>query len=447
MSPNPFARFARKNGTDVPPRGPEATPSVEFLQQEVERLQRAVDELSILNDLALTIGSSVDSQEMIQKLVDRLMRAVNAEQAVVTLVDTNSVDPMKTNVRVMTGSDTPIYRLNEAFLGWMYLNKKPLVLNDPSNDERFKGLKWDETIRSLACVPLLLKSELMGMLTVFNKKSDGGFSAEDQRLLPIIAAQSAQILENARLSKQSASMQEQVRLASVIQNKLLPHSPPVIDGYDIAGKSVPAQEVGGDYFDFIATTGDRYAVCLGDVSGKGLPASLIMANMQATLRAQAMTDATASECIERSNTLMYRSLDDERFVTLFYSVLDVSTHELTFCNAGHENPFVFTGRGPEPDRLETSGIALGVLDNRTYSERTIGLEPGDVLVVFSDGITDATNKAGELFGYERLQSVVAANRNEPAAVLVSKIIDTVNDHVNGAPQVDDLTLVVVKRTG
>ncbi|HEX6792092.1 MAG TPA: GAF domain-containing SpoIIE family protein phosphatase [Candidatus Krumholzibacteria bacterium] len=422
------------------------------LREENRQLKRAVEELSILNDLARAIGASVDSQEIIRRIVDKSMRAVEAEQTVVTLVDRDAaraVGAMKTLVRAMTSSaEHPRFHLNENLLGWMHLYKKPLLVADPSGDERFQGLSWDPSIRSVLCVPLVVKGELIGVIASYNKKNQtGGFTEDDQRLLAIIAGQSAQIIENARLyeeEKALAAMREQVRLAVRVVDELLPKAPPVIPGYDLAATSVAAQMVGGDYFDFIAYKDGRTSVCLGDVSGKGLPAALLMSNLQATLRGQTALDMAVAETIARSNLLLHRSTDPEKFATLFMGVLEPATGALCYCNAGHERPMLLRRDGGV-ERLGIGGLALGVLDSFPYEEGTATLDPGDVLVVYSDGIPDATDELGTFFGEERLLEGVRQHAGESAAELVGRIIAAVLAHERGAPRTDDLTVVVVKR--
>ena len=442
---NPFSKSDKPDGT---PRPGITDESLEILREENRQLKRAVEELSILNDLSRAIGASVDSQDIIRKIVDRSMRAVQAEQTVVTLVDRNANQPMKTLVRAMTSSsEHPHYHLNENLLGWMHLYKKPLLSNSPAGDERFRGLKWDKTINSILCVPLMVKSELVGVITSYNKKDTAGFTQEDQRLLAIIAGQSAQIIENARLyeeEKAFATIREQVRLAAQIQLDLLPKTPPDIGGYDIAARSIPAQMVGGDYFDFIPVKEGSWAICLGDVSGKGLPASLLMANLQATLRAQSVIDTSVSDAIARANRLIHQSTDPEKFATLFYAVLDVEAHRLAFCNAGHENPMIFSN-GSESSRLERGGMALGVLEEFPYEQDAMGLNAGDTLLIFSDGIPDATNEFDHPFGEDRMRSLVHEHRNASATELIDRIIAAVNEHEGETPQLDDLTLVVVRR--
>lgn len=418
------------------------------LQEENLRLKRAVEELSILNDLARAIGASSDSNEIMGIIVRRSLRAVGAEQGVITLVDSNeAIDPMKTLVRAALSTEREKFHLHQAILGWMHLNKMPLLMNTPGLDDRFKGVKWDPSVKSLLCVPLVSKSELKGVLTLYNKKDGKNFTEEDQRLLAIIAAQSAQVIENARLNeqeKQLLKMQEQVRLAARIQSELLPREPPAIPGYDIAGLTIPAQEVGGDYFDFIKIADSRWAVCLGDVTGKGLPASLLMANTQATLRSQSQFGISVKESIYRANVQLFKSTDLDKFVTLFYGVLDTGQHSLTYCNAGHEPPVLYSSNGTTSE-LHTGGVALAMVDEFAFEEDVVALNAGDVLVIVSDGITEAMNGLREQYGTARLEEVIRLHNAESSSAIVDAIVKAVRAHAGSAPQTDDITLVVVKR--
>ncbi len=418
------------------------------LEEENRRLKRAIDELSILNDLGRAISASLDSQEIMQTIIRRSLRAVTAEQGVITLVDERASQPMRTLVRTMvSSSDHEQFQVNQALLGWMHLNKKPLLLNKPRSDDRFQGVKWDESVQTLLCVPLIVRSELKGVLTVLNKRSGEGFSDEDQRLLAIIATQSSQVIENARLyeeEKAFAKMQEEVRLASKIQSELLPKSIPTLHGYDIAGKSIPAQVVGGDYFDFITIEEDRLAICLGDVTGKGLPASLLMANLQATLRGQSFLSSSPKECLVRSNKLLFHSTSPEKFATLFYAHLDAKNHVLTYSNAGHDFPFHYSV-SETPDRLKLGGIMLGAFEDFVFDEGSISFKSGDLLVISSDGISEAMNSNLEQFGEERLQTIIRQHRHASPADIIDKIVSAVRTHAGNQPQSDDMTLIVIRR--
>jgi phosphoserine phosphatase RsbU/P len=422
---------------------------IQTLQDENLRLKRAVEELSVLNELARAIGGSANSEEIMQTIIRRSMRAVNAEQGVITLVDREANNPMKTLVRAMvSSSEHEEFHLTQALLGWMHLNKKPLLLNNPRSDDRFRGVAWDESVRSLLCVPMIVKSELKGVITLSNKKEGKFFSDDDQRLLAIIAVQSGQVIENARLNereKQLLKMQEEVRLAAKIQTELLPKEAPVIAGYDIAGQSIPAQVVGGDYFDFIPMDDSHIAICLGDVTGKGLPASLLMANVQATLRSQSFIHTSAQKCIERSNAFLFQSTSAEKFVTLFYGVLDVQHHTFSFSNAGHDHPFLITPDHQQPVRLKTGGIMLGMMDAFPFEEETILFPAHALLVLYSDGIAEAMNQHQEQFGEHRIAEVIQAHRHLTSAEIVAALMRAAKAHAGTAPQSDDMTIVVLKR--
>jgi serine phosphatase RsbU (regulator of sigma subunit) len=429
-------------------RGPADDASVAALKEEIARLRRGVEELTILSDLAFAIGASADPEEIKQKLVKRLMKALDAEQAVVNLLDREATEnAMLTNIRVVSSrAQQSALHLHDVVIGWMHLYKKALVANDPHNDDRFKGMKWPESVRSVACVPLLVKSELIGILTVYNKRDPAGFTPDDERLLTIIAGQSAHVIENARLYTESlllARMKDEEKHAYNIQSMMLPDSPQ-IDGYEVAGESMPARAVGGDYYDFIPAQGGHWAIALGDVSGKGLPAALLMANVHATMRGQTLTGASVGARIAQANNLLCDSTDDEKFVTLFYGELDPATHRLVYCNAGHEPPFL-REPGTVERRLDPDGVALGVLPGCEYLEHAVDLEPGAVVVIYSDGVTDATNAIGQAFGLDRLRDVIAAREIRPASDLVGAIVEAVTAHAGGAPQFDDVTVVVVKR--
>lgn len=418
------------------------------LQEENRSLKRAVEELSILNELAMAIGAVVDSQAIIQKIISRSLRAVNAEQGTITLVDDQPNQPMKTLIRTMVSSaDHGQFHFNQTLLGWMMLNKKPLVVNSPSTDERFRGLPWDTSVHSVLCVPMLVRSALKGVLSVYNKKSGNEFSHDDQRLLSIIAAQSAQIVENARLYEEERSlmkMQEELRLASQIQADLLPKEPPKVSGYEIVGATFPARTIGGDYFDFIPVDDTKIVLCLGDVSGKGLTAALLMANLQASLRARTYLGASVKECVSNVNRQLYQSTSPEKFATLFYGILNTSDHSFTYCNAGHEPPIMIRKNG-ELVRLKGGGTVVGITDDFQFEDFQVCFQPGDVLVIFSDGVTEAMSSERKQFGENSLIESIKTGTASAADKIVERLVTAVRKHAGSAPQHDDITAVVLKR--
>jgi PAS domain S-box-containing protein len=252
------------------------------------------------------------------------------------------------------------------------------------------------------------------------------------------------ITERKKAEETRIRLREEARMARNIQMNLLPKSNPDLLGYDIAGKNIPALNVGGDYYDFIYLDEHRLAIGLGDVSGKGLPASLVMTNLQGTIRGQTFFDADPKECLERANKLLFRSTDSRTFVSLFYAVLDTQKHTLCYANAGHKMPIFLTGNGKLVP-LRTRGIALGMKDDVSYIEEEIYVNPGDRLLIYSDGISEAMNPRMEEFGDDALGEIVQRSSDDTASALIDRIISAVRMHVGDAPQGDDMTIVLLKR--
>lgn len=418
------------------------------LERENQQLRRAVEELSVLNELSIAISSSRGTEEVIQTIIRRSIKAVGAEQGVITMVGDDVSDPTKTLVRTMASSgDREAYSPDQNLLGWMYINRKPLVVNDPRSDSRFQGVKWSDSVRSLVSVPMQVHSRLIGILTLYNKKRGGEFSVEDQRLLSILAGQSAQVVETARLyeeEKKLATVQQELNLAYEIQTNLLPAKAPEINGYDLAGISVPAQSVGGDYFDYIQIDDYHWGLALGDVSGKGMPAALLMSNAQATLRGQCSFGLSVHETVERSNALLSGSIRRGSFLTLFFGVLDVVSGGFKFTNAGHNKPYVRRADGTL-EMLTIGGLVVGFVPTQKYAEDYIALNPGDTLFIFSDGIPEAMNENHDQYGEERLEALLKDMGDVSAQTYVDRIKEDVKSHTGSAPPNDDITMLVVQR--
>jgi serine phosphatase RsbU (regulator of sigma subunit) len=419
------------------------------LRKEVNHLRRAVDELSILNELASAISASQDVTEVIQTITKRSLTAVRAEQGVITLVGIEASDPTRTLVRTMSGSaESEAFRPDQSLLGWMHLNKRPLLLNNPREDERFGGVNWPENVRSILCVPMLAQSRLIGILTLYNKKrSEDGFSPADQRLIAILASQSAQVVEGARLyeeERELITMRQEVQLAQEIQANLLPSTAPVVPGYEFAGISIPAKEVGGDYFDYIPMADGRMGLTVGDVSGKGVGAALLMATSQATLRGQVVGSSDPAEALGRTNFLMCSATRRGTFVTLFLAVLNPETGGISYANAGHNRPFV-VGPNGKFEILTTGSLVLGFLPKHTYERAETVLQPGESLVIYSDGVTEAMNLESEQFEEERLYDLAKKHQGDGSGAMVDRIINEVRAFAGERPQNDDITLLIVRR--
>ncbi len=419
------------------------------LTRENERLRRSVEELSLLNDLALAIGASGEPAQIVETIVRRAMKSLHAEQGDIVLISDLEARTTRTLIRT---EDSRLrrdsIRLNDSLLGWMMIYKKPIIVNEPRTDTRFADAVWNADVRTLLCVPLLIRSGLIGLLSVYNKMGpEERFTEDDQRLLAIIATQSAQVLENARLRQEERAlqgMQEELRLATEIQTSLFPARLPEVPGYAFAGTSVAAQQVGGDYYDVLTLDDGRVALCVGDASGKGLPASLLMANVQAALRSLAPWSATSSECLTRINRVVCDRNRKGSFVTLFYALLDPTSHTLNYANAGHNRPLVCRADGGI-EHLKRAGPMLGFLASIAFPDGETHLGPGDVLLLYSDGLNEAWNAGHTQFGEERIAETLRETRSLPARTIADRLIAAVAAHVGDAPPADDMTLLVVQR--
>ncbi len=421
------------------------------LEAENRRLQHAVAQLALLNELAQAVGLSESSEDMISVIVRRTKRALDAEQVMIYFVEhERDQDVLKTKARENSRRQAHAFHFDLALCGMMEIHRVPFLTNDPHHEPRLSSVPLDPDLRSLLCVPLLVRGRLTGAVVACNKHGEECFTEDDQRLMAIIANQSAQVLETMRLREEErayARLRLEVETARSIQVGLLPTEPPLLAGYDIAGCSVPAEIVGGDYFDFFALDELRLGICLGDVSGKGIPAALLMANLQATLRGQAHVSSSARECVTRANHLLFRSTSSDKFATLFYGVLDTCTHELSYCNAGHERPLLLscTGDGNCRQELAEGGLVLGILDESTYAEGRVSLAPGSLLLIYSDGLTDAVDPDDRPFGVPAAEAVLRKHQDASAAQLVEALLTAVKRHASTEPAYDDMTIIAVRR--
>ncbi|MBN2000427.1 SpoIIE family protein phosphatase [candidate division KSB1 bacterium] len=249
---------------------------------------------------------------------------------------------------------------------------------------------------------------------------------------------------NRQLEEKIARQEAEIKLAANIQKDLLPGAAPQLKDYEIAGKNIAAKLIGGDYYDFIQPEEHSLVIALGDVCGKGLPASLLMANTQATIRGQAYMGDPANVCLQRSNTFLFHSTDSKTFVSLFYCILDIQNHILKYANAGQNPPLHFSP-GKNPVFLQNRGLVLGALQNVEYDESETTIKNGDVLVLYSDGICEAMNEDNEEFGEQRLIEIVTLYKEAPAAHILGKILSTIDLFTRGVAQHDDMTLVIIKR--
>lgn len=247
-----------------------------------------------------------------------------------------------------------------------------------------------------------------------------------------------------RSTAEKERIEKELEIARGIQQSFLPEFPPQVEGVELSALSVPAWEVGGDFYDFIPIGGDRWGLVVADVSGKGVPAALFMALSRILVRANAVGDITVSEAIRRTNDLIVESDRSSMFVTLFYGVLDPKRRTLTYVSAGHNPALMVPGYGGDTIMLRAKGIALGVIPDIELEEKEISLEKGDIIVLYTDGVTEAINDKEEQFGQHRLTTIAEQTHNLPASEIAKRIQQEVIEFSQGQPQFDDITVVILK---
>jgi sigma-B regulation protein RsbU (phosphoserine phosphatase) len=292
------------------------------------------------------------------------------------------------------------------------------------------------------------QDRFIGYLLLGEKISGQEYTEADLEFLTTLVNQAVTSLENARLFEETLEkqrMEEELNVARNIQKKLLPKAFPSIESYEIYGVNHSSKQVGGDYYDIISLDDQRIALAIGDVSGKGVPASLLMANLQAALRVLIKIDLPLNEVVSRLNHLIYENTTTDKFITFFVAILNIKTHELEYVNAGHNNP-VLRKRSGELIFLDKGGLILGVLPEYTYELGQAKLQPGDLLLAYTDGVNEAVNEKGDEWGEEALYDLVRQhNQNEPIQKLIDRILVAIDKFAGNIPQADDVTMLGLKR--
>ncbi len=422
------------------------------LNSEQERLKKAVDELSALNQIASAINALMSVEDITKIIVDRCVKRVRATQGAVYLLEEEKedIDRFKTFVREFSQSADKIpFHLNESLSGWIIKNKTILVSNHADSDERFRGMNLGNLgIYSILAAPLLSSNKLIGSLAVFNKRDDDGFSDSDKRFLGIVGSQTAKVLENARLREQEkelVAIQEEIKVAQSIQRGFLPDKGIELTSCEACGFNTPAKEVGGDYYDIVTLSGERLFLSLGDVSGKGVPAALLMANAQAVLRSQLLDteDVPLTKLARSLNHLICQFTPPEQFITASFGLYNSADKTFRYINAGHEPPLIVRKNGTiEP--LTGADLILGVMSDYVYNEYSASLEAGDFLFIYTDGITETFNENDEEYGEKRLKEFLKNCIGLEASAIVSKMMAELNQFRDQGLQTDDITMLILR---
>lgn len=307
-----------------------------------------------------------------------------------------------------------------------------------------------ETVKSMLIVPLFdEKSVSIGVCLIVNKlSSDGNFSEHDRNLLQILGQQISAIIRDRNLQKQyivKQKMEQELDVAHGIQQKLIPKHPPVVEGIDISAVNMPAKTVSGDYYDFLThdSAGKKLGFVIADVSGKGVPAALIMSMTRAILKTQVVENYSPADILFKTNNFIISDMEANRYVTMFYGMIDIDSLEFTFSKAGHNPPIWMHGDTLEVEYLESTGFFVGMFESARYEEKKIRLAPSDKLILFTDGVIEAMNRSDEEYGLDRFVRILKKYNDFDARSIIDKVLIDVENFVDGAPQSDDITLLII----
>ncbi len=380
--------------------------------------------------------------ELFQVILDLSIEAVGAQRGVLLTLERERL--------AVQASRGESFRISTAVRDRVVEGKTSVLIQDIRQDEalRNRGSIVSHGVRTLMAAPLQTDDRVIGLIYVDTPQLLREFSVDDLNLLTVMANVAAIRIERERLSEVEQVeriMAAELQQAAEIQRRFLPESAPSMPGVDLAGYNAPCRTVGGDYYDFLLYPDGKVAVVIGDVAGKGMPAALMMTCLQSKVHAITETACGPATAVTRLNRSLAATCPGNRFVTLFFCVLDPQSGELIYCNAGHNPPLLIRKDG-EVLRLESGGPVLGLLPELSFEEDRCCLEAGEVLLLYSDGVTEATAPDGEEFGEDRLIEILKQHAHDSADAIMDAVHDAVESWYAGSPVADDITVVVARRT-
>jgi len=343
---------------------------------------------------------------------------------------------------------------SEGLIGRVWQTGQAVCLNELSDAPELAKLR-DSAFgsRSIMAAALRYGAQDLGVLVLANGPMGGPFSQADFVVFKSIAEQSAFALYNAiiySMANEKKRLDHDLEIARDIQRILLPSEAPAIDGFQINGINAPARQVSGDYFDYIQVDEERLGVAIADVSGKGVPASLIMAICRSVLRAEAARNPSPADVLRKVNRQLYPDIKEDMFISMAYLILDHQRNGITLARAGHDAPLLYRRKSQTVTPIKSPGMVVGIdsgsVFDRLTVDFTISLERDDCLVLYTDGVTETLNAEGDEFGLDRMMQSMRASANDSAPAIVKKIIGDVRDFTGSAPQNDDITLIAIRKT-
>jgi len=429
-------------------------PDTQNQPQDLQAAQEKITQLSSLIAASQTINSTLELDEILPRILQTATENTRADRGTIFIVDAASGELWS---KVLQGEEELEIRLpmGQGLAGFVAQTGEVIILDDAYADPRFNqsvdrasGYKT----KSLLTTPMRNKTgEIIGVFQLLNKR-DGLFNDEDVVFLDALSDHAAIAIENAYLLQESLAKQaleKELEVAGGIQKRLLPSEPPEIEGWDLLAECIPCDEVGGDAYDFIPLEDGRWCISIADVVGHGIPAALLMANLYAALRSHAQYECDLPEMMGRVNNFIHRSTDVMQYITGFCGLLDLTVGTFEYVNAGHNPPYLVRASAPEGEdliELKEGGIPFGMMPSAPYSSATVAFEPGDLLFMFTDGVTEVMNEEEELMGEEALEGILRSTVGMPLPSILHEVQVEVRSWAGRKPFDDDVTMVGMLRT-
>ncbi len=409
------------------------------------RTNRQARTLLVLNEISRELTSILNLDQLLKRIGELLSRLIDYQMFSVLLLDsTESILQHRFSLRFKTNvhlkQDIP---LDRGLVGYAARHRTGVLVPDVKKDPRY--IELNPETKSELCVPLIYKDKVIGVLDLEHTRV-GYFTEDHMRTLTTLAAQVAIAIENARLyeeiARQERRLERDLALAHALQLRLLPQTLPKLNNLEVAARFVPARAIGGDLYDFLSYSLSRTAIVVGDVSGKGAPAAIYAALVSGILRSHCAAEPSPAEMLSAVNLSLGERPIEAQFVSIIYALWDDVQRNLQISSSGLPRP-IYCHDG-KLERVEATGLPLGLFGEADFEELSFNPRPGDLFVLFSDGILDARNRDGELFGRERLEKVVSKVASGSAQEVVDAIFSAMGEHAAGVEAFDDATVVALK---
>jgi len=418
---------------------------------DIEQIKLEHRSLAVINEVNKALLLHKPLNELLDHIMDLISENLPMDRGILMLKLGNPSQLIPKVIRINNERlKNQKIQVSQSIINMAINKHSALLISDVQEDSRFKAqdsiLKMN--IKSAMCVPLYDNKEIIGIIYTDRISLMKQFSDEDLELLTLLSNLAAVKIENSKhieQEKERDQMEKQLELAAQVQRDFLPKENPESEHFDISGANIPCYQIGGDYYDFIKIDDNRIGVTIADVSGKGVSSALIMAQLRASLHTQLSPVYEIKETADKLNTLVHSSTASNVFITFFFGELNQDNGEFAYINAGHSPPMLLHKKG-NITRLDTCGFCLGMFPTVDYEVRQINLEKGDTALFFTDGFTECRNQANEEFNEDRLGKLLKKHHKLSSLKLLEKIFDEVNSFTSGTEQMDDMTLVIVKRT-